>query len=108
MTDPDVGIATLMPTAAARSAQPARTLHLALDLGNRTWKLAFATGVAPVPRLRTMPARELAQLDAEIAAAKATAYADRVRRKSSQPPAECTGEAVPHAPPPRPTAARVW
>jgi transposase len=45
-------------------------LHLALDLGNRTWKLAFATSIAHAPRLRTMPARDLGQLDAEIAAAK--------------------------------------
>ena len=30
-----------------------RTLHLALDLGNRTWKLAFATSIAHAPRLRT-------------------------------------------------------
>jgi hypothetical protein len=46
-------------------------LHLAFDLGNRLWKLAFATSIGHAPRLRTMPARDLAQLDAEIAAAKA-------------------------------------
>jgi transposase len=46
-------------------------LHLALDLGNRTWKLAFATSHAHAPRLRTMPARDRTQLAAEIAAAKA-------------------------------------
>jgi len=45
-------------------------LHLAFDLGNRIWKLAFATSIAHAPRLRTMPARDLTQLDAEIAAAK--------------------------------------
>jgi hypothetical protein len=33
-------------------------LHLALDLGNTTWKLAFATGHTHAPRLRTMPARD--------------------------------------------------
>ena len=60
-----------MSTAATRSTQPAPTLHLAFDLGNRLWKLAFATSIAHAPRLRTMPARDLAQLDAEIAAAKA-------------------------------------
>jgi hypothetical protein len=54
------------PLGAAR-----RTLHLAFDLGNRIWTLAFATSVAPAPRLRTMSARNLAQLDTEIAAAKA-------------------------------------
>ena len=60
-----------MSTVTTRSTQPPRTLHLALDLGNRTWKLAFATNIAHAPRLRTMPARALGQLDAEIAAAKA-------------------------------------
>ncbi|HEX6049948.1 MAG TPA: IS110 family transposase [Gemmatimonadaceae bacterium] len=60
-----------MSTAATGSTQPTRTLHLALDLGNRTWKLAFATSIAHAPRLRTIPARDLTQLDAEVAAAKA-------------------------------------
>ena len=60
-----------MSTAATRSTQPVPTLHVALDLGNRIWKLAFATSIAHAPRLRTMPARDLAQLDAEIAAANA-------------------------------------
>ena len=60
-----------MSTAATRSMQPTVTLHLAFDLGNRLWKLAFATSIAHAPRLRTMSARDLAQLDAEIAAAKA-------------------------------------
>ena len=60
-----------MPTATTRSTIPVLTLHLALDLGNTTWKLAFATGHAHAPRLRTIPARDLAQLATEIAAAKA-------------------------------------
>ena len=60
-----------MSTVTTRSEQPGRTLHLAFDLGNRIWKLAFATSVAHAPRLRTMSARNLAQLDTEIAAAKA-------------------------------------
>ena len=60
-----------MSTAATRSMQPTPTLHLAFDLGNRLWKLAFATSIAHAARLRTMPARDLAQLDAKIAAAKA-------------------------------------
>jgi hypothetical protein len=46
-------------------------LHLALDLSNTTSKLAFATGVAHAPRLRSIPARDLAQLGREIAAAQA-------------------------------------
>ena len=60
-----------MPTATTRSTLPVPTLHLAFDLGNRTWKLAFATSIAHAPRLRTLPARDLPQLDAEIATAKA-------------------------------------
>lgn len=62
-----------MPTVPTRPtpASAARTLHLALDLGNSTWKLAFATTVAHAPRLRTVPARDLAQLGVEVAAARA-------------------------------------
>jgi transposase len=60
-----------MPTAATRSIVFVPTLHLALDLGNRLWKLAFATSIAYMPRLRTVPARDLAALEREIAAAKA-------------------------------------
>ena len=60
-----------MSTATTRSGPASPTLHLAFDLGNRLWKLAFATSIAHAPRLRTVPARDLAQLDAEIAAAKA-------------------------------------
>jgi transposase len=45
-------------------------LPIALDLGNSRWKPAFATGHAHAPRLRTMRARELAQLAPELAAAK--------------------------------------
>lgn len=58
-----------MSTATTRSGPTTPTLHLAFDLGNRLWKLAFATSIAHAPRLRTMPTRDLAQLDAEIAAA---------------------------------------
>ena len=63
-----------MPTLTTTPAAPATarsTLHLALDLGNTTWQLAFATTIAHAPRLRTMPARDLAALAREIAAAKA-------------------------------------
>ncbi len=65
-----------MPTVTTRPIvppplpRPGPTLHLALDLGNTTWKLAFATTIAHAPRLRTMPARALAQLADELAAAK--------------------------------------
>jgi len=57
-----------MPTMTTR---PTETLHLALDLGNTSWKLGFrAGGAAQSPRLRTMPARDLKALTEEIAAAK--------------------------------------
>jgi hypothetical protein len=46
-----------MSTATTRSELITPTLHLAFDLGNRLWKLAFATSIAHAPRLRTMLAR---------------------------------------------------
>jgi len=58
-----------MPTMTTR--QHSETLLLALDLGNKTWKLGFtAGGPAAPPRMRTMPARDLARLRVEISAAK--------------------------------------
>jgi len=48
------------------------TLRLALDLGNRTWQVGFAVGGPATPaRLRSIPARDLNQLAAEIRVAKA-------------------------------------
>jgi transposase len=43
---------------------------MAMELGEKTWKLAFAQGMAQKPRLRDLPARDCAQLELEIAAAK--------------------------------------
>ena len=60
-----------MPTATTRPIVSVPTLHVALDLGNTTWKLAAATGPAHAPRLRTLPARDPPAFDAEITAAKA-------------------------------------
>jgi transposase len=63
-----------MPTATTRREwipAAAETLYLALDLGNRIWKLAFTTGAAQPPRVRTIAARDLALLEREIAAARA-------------------------------------
>ncbi len=48
----------------------AATLYVALELGWSEWKLAFTTGVAQKPRLRTIPARDLNVLELEIARAK--------------------------------------
>ena len=50
---------------------PAATLYVAFDLGWGEWKLAFTTGVAQKPRLRSIPARDLCALELEIARAKA-------------------------------------
>jgi transposase len=45
-------------------------LYLAFELGETDWKLAFTTGFGQKPRLRSMPARDLPRLQAEIAKAK--------------------------------------
>lgn len=58
-----------MPTTTTRPV--GETLLLALDLGNTTWKLGCRVGGPARPaRLRTLPARDLNALAAEIAAAK--------------------------------------
>jgi transposase len=49
---------------------PAPTLYLGLDLGWTSWNLAFTTGSAQQPRLRSIPARDLCALKLEIARAK--------------------------------------
>jgi transposase len=46
------------------------TLYLALELGWTSWNLAFTTGMAQKPRLRTIPARDLDGLRREIQRAK--------------------------------------
>src|SRR5438128_1296011 len=45
-------------------------LHLAFEIGWNEWKLAFTTGHGQKPRFRTVPARDLARLEQEIAKAK--------------------------------------
>ena len=45
-------------------------LYLSLELGQNTWKLAFTVGAGQKPRLRTVRARDLDALLAEIVAAK--------------------------------------
>jgi len=45
-------------------------LYLALELANRSWKLAFSTGLGQKPRLRSIPARDLDALLREIGAAR--------------------------------------
>jgi transposase len=48
----------------------AATLYFSLELGWTEWKLAFTTGVAQSPRIRTIRARDLHALQLEIARAK--------------------------------------
>jgi transposase len=48
----------------------ASCLHLAFELGSNEWKLGFTTEPGATPRVRTMPARDLARLTREIADAK--------------------------------------
>ena len=45
-------------------------LYMAFELGEADWKLAFTIGVGQKPRLRSMPGRDLARLQEEIAKAK--------------------------------------
>jgi transposase len=44
-------------------------LHMALDLGGETWKLGFVAGPGK-PRIRTIPARDMVQLQCEVGKAK--------------------------------------
>jgi len=46
-------------------------LYAALELSNRSWKLAFSTGLGHKPRIRAVPARDLDALEREIASARA-------------------------------------
>jgi transposase len=43
---------------------------MALDLGSRSWKVAFAIGVGHAPRVVTVPAGELGALTAQVARAR--------------------------------------
>jgi transposase len=45
-------------------------LHLAFELGEAEWKLAFTIGHGQAPRLRTIGVRDVGALDGEIAKAK--------------------------------------
>lgn len=53
------------------TASDAPKLYLAFDLGWTSWSLAFTTGMAQKPRLKTIPARDLDALKREIQLAKA-------------------------------------
>ena len=47
------------------------TVLLALELGERTWKLGFTTGIGQRPRVRQIPAGAVDRLLAEVTRAKA-------------------------------------
>src|SRR5262245_51471112 len=47
------------------------TILMALELGERSWKLGFATGLGHRPRIRQIPARATHRLLEEITRAKA-------------------------------------
>ena len=49
---------------------PGSTLYLAFELGNRDWKLGFTTGFGQPPRERTISARDVPALAAEITQAR--------------------------------------
>lgn len=62
-----------MPTLTTHSdsaSPPTPTLHVALDLGNTTWCFAGAPGAAVAPRVRILPARDLARLHQELTTAR--------------------------------------
>jgi hypothetical protein len=52
------------------STTPQRQLFVALELGWTKWNLGMSTGVGTPPRLRTITARDIAGLQAELARAK--------------------------------------
>ena len=56
-------------TAVATPVAP--TLLLAFELGERTWKLGFTTGLGQQPRIRQIPARATDRVVEELARAKA-------------------------------------
>jgi transposase len=49
---------------------PGSVLYLSLELGWKSWKLAFTVGLGQKPRIRSIPARNLECLKEEILAAK--------------------------------------
>lgn len=53
------------------TARVPSTLSVAFELGNAEWKLAMTTALDQAPLVRTMPARDLATLETELARAKA-------------------------------------
>jgi transposase len=62
-----------MTTAVTRTEEGSRSsvvLHLALELSEKKWILAFTTGLGQKPRQVTIPASDLIRLAREVEAAK--------------------------------------
>jgi transposase len=59
------------PVATRKEASEAPALYMAIEIGERQWKLGFSTGMGQRPRIRTIEARNLGRLVEEIGAAKA-------------------------------------
>lgn len=60
-----------MPSAVTtRAGKDTRVLFMALELGQREWKLGFGTGIAKRPRQRTIQGGDLDRLEEEIERAK--------------------------------------
>jgi transposase len=69
-------------TAVAPATAP--TLLLAFELGERSWKLGFTTGLGQRPRMRQIPARATERVVEEVGRAKA-----RFRLSADAPVASC-------------------
>jgi transposase len=59
------------PVTARKEASEAPTLYMAIEIGERQWKLGFSIGMGQRPRMRVIEARQFGRLEAEIRAAKA-------------------------------------
>jgi transposase len=59
------------PVATRKSASEAAALYMAIEIGEKQWKLGFSTGMGQRPRIRVIEARQMNRLETEILAAKA-------------------------------------
>jgi transposase len=58
-------------TTRKEGASEAPVLYMAIEIGERQWKLGFSIGMGQRPRIRVVASRDLERLEAEIRAAKA-------------------------------------
>lgn len=59
------------PVTTRQEAPVAPVLYMAIEIGERQWKLGFSIGMGQRPRIRVVASRDLERLEAEIRAAKA-------------------------------------